>query len=140
MPRKQFVPRRDPADRPVSRAYQLSKQSFSLIPKIREVDLIMRSDSIARQKVHEVHPELLFWSMNHGKPLEHAKRISRELALAAARRAGAADPHVETTLSEKLALVGPGADYLAEAVARSTATGRPLASLHAGRADAPHIG
>lgn len=68
--------------------------------------------------------------------LEHAQRASRDLALAAARRAGAADPHVVTSVTEKLALVGPGTDYLAEAVARSTATGRPLA----GRADAPRIG
>jgi N-methylhydantoinase A/oxoprolinase/acetone carboxylase beta subunit len=68
--------------------------------------------------------------------LEHAQRRSRELALAAAHRAGATDPHVETRVTEKLAQVGPGADYLAEAVARSTATGRPLA----GHADAkPHI-
>jgi N-methylhydantoinase A/oxoprolinase/acetone carboxylase beta subunit len=58
--------------------------------------------------------------------LEHARRVSHELALAAARRAGASDPHVETSVSEKLALVGPGTGYLAEAVARSTATGRPL--------------
>lgn len=68
--------------------------------------------------------------------LDHARRISRELALAAARRAGAADPHVETRVSETLAEVGPGSDYLAEAVARSTATGRPLASTSA----AAHIG
>jgi N-methylhydantoinase A/oxoprolinase/acetone carboxylase beta subunit len=66
--------------------------------------------------------------------LEHAQRVSSELALAAACRAGAADPHVETSVTEKVAHVGPGADYLAEAVARSTATGRPLAG-HA----APHI-
>jgi N-methylhydantoinase A/oxoprolinase/acetone carboxylase beta subunit len=59
--------------------------------------------------------------------LEHARRVSRELALAAARRAGAADPHVETSVTEKLAHVDAGADYLAEAVARSIATGRPLA-------------
>jgi N-methylhydantoinase A/oxoprolinase/acetone carboxylase beta subunit len=59
--------------------------------------------------------------------LEHARRISRELALAAAQRAGAADPHVETSVAKKLAQVGGGSDYLAEAVARSTATGRPLA-------------
>jgi len=58
--------------------------------------------------------------------LEHARRVSHELALAAARRAGASDPHVETSVSEKLAQVGPGTGYLAEAVARSTATGRPL--------------
>jgi hypothetical protein len=70
-----------------------------------------------------------------GPALEHAQRVSRELALTAARRAGAADPHVETHMTEKLALVGPGADYLAEAVARSTATGRPLVGH-----TAPHIG
>jgi len=58
--------------------------------------------------------------------VEHARRVSRDLALAAARRAGAADPHVETSVSEKLARSGPGAEYLAEAVARSIATGRPL--------------
>jgi N-methylhydantoinase A/oxoprolinase/acetone carboxylase beta subunit len=58
--------------------------------------------------------------------LEHARRVSRDLALAAARRAGAADPHVETGVNEKLARSGPGADYLAEAVARSVATGRPV--------------
>jgi N-methylhydantoinase A/oxoprolinase/acetone carboxylase beta subunit len=59
--------------------------------------------------------------------LEHARRVSRELALEAARRAGAADPHVETSVTERVAQVGPGTDYLAEAAARSTATGRPLA-------------
>jgi hypothetical protein len=68
--------------------------------------------------------------------LEHAQRISRELALAAARRAGAADPHVETSVTERIADVGNGAEYLAEAVARSTATGRPLA----GHGNALHIG
>jgi len=59
--------------------------------------------------------------------LEHARRVSRELALAAALRSGATNPHVETSVTEKLAQVGGGGDYLAEAVARSTATGRPLA-------------
>jgi N-methylhydantoinase A/oxoprolinase/acetone carboxylase beta subunit len=39
--------------------------------------------------------------------VEHARRVSRELALAAARRAGAADPHVETSVSQKLAHSGP---------------------------------
>jgi N-methylhydantoinase A/oxoprolinase/acetone carboxylase beta subunit len=58
--------------------------------------------------------------------LDHARRVSRDLALAAARRAGASDPHVQTSVSEKLAQVGPGTGYLAEAVARSTATGRPF--------------
>jgi len=68
--------------------------------------------------------------------VEHARRVSRDLALAAARRAGAADPHVQTSVSEKLASSGAGADYLAEAVVRSVATGRPVL----GHAGALHMG
>jgi N-methylhydantoinase A/oxoprolinase/acetone carboxylase beta subunit len=88
-------------------------------------------------KVFRVHDPAGIKDYSDSEPaLEHARRVSRELALAAARRAGAADPHVETSVSEKLAQGGAGADYLAEAVARSTATGRPLASA----AGAAHIG
>jgi N-methylhydantoinase A/oxoprolinase/acetone carboxylase beta subunit len=79
-------------------------------------------------KVFRVHDPA--GSQDYADPppaLEHARRVSRELALAAARRAGAADPHVETSVTERIAHVGAGADYLAEAVVRSTATGRPLA-------------
>jgi N-methylhydantoinase A/oxoprolinase/acetone carboxylase beta subunit len=59
--------------------------------------------------------------------IEDARRVSRELALAAARRAGASDPHVETVVSERRAPAGRDSevDYLAEAVVRSRATGRP---------------
>ena len=53
--------------------------------------------------------------------------MSRELALAAAHRAGASDPHVDTTVTEKRAQNGQVPDYLAEALVRSTATGRPTA-------------
>jgi N-methylhydantoinase A/oxoprolinase/acetone carboxylase beta subunit len=54
-----------------------------------------------------------------------AKEISRELALAAARRAGALDPHVETVVTERRAASSSGDAYLAEATVRSRATGRP---------------
>jgi N-methylhydantoinase A/oxoprolinase/acetone carboxylase beta subunit len=59
--------------------------------------------------------------------IEHARRVSRELALAAARHAGASDPHLETSVIERRAQAGPNSDvdYLAEAVVRSRATGRP---------------
>ncbi|MFI4886065.1 MAG: hydantoinase/oxoprolinase family protein [Steroidobacterales bacterium] len=57
--------------------------------------------------------------------LAAAKDISRELALAAARRAGATDPHVETSVTEHRAVARSGDDYLAEATVRSRATGRP---------------
>ena len=61
--------------------------------------------------------------------IEEAKRVSRELALAAARRAGADDPQLETFVAERRAAGGAGddGDYLAEATVRSRATGRPVA-------------
>jgi N-methylhydantoinase A/oxoprolinase/acetone carboxylase beta subunit len=58
--------------------------------------------------------------------IEYAKRISRELALAAAQRAGASDPHIETFVMERRANAGSPEDYLAEATVRSRATGRPV--------------
>jgi N-methylhydantoinase A/oxoprolinase/acetone carboxylase beta subunit len=62
--------------------------------------------------------------------IEDAKRVSRELALAAARRAGANDPHVETQVLERRAHAGADEDYLAEATVRSRATGRPATGGH----------
>jgi N-methylhydantoinase A/oxoprolinase/acetone carboxylase beta subunit len=78
-------------------------------------------------KVFRVHDPA--GSQDYGdvdEALAHARRVATELALAAAVRAGAADPHVETTVSERRAHMG-ASDYLAEAVVRATATGRPLA-------------
>jgi N-methylhydantoinase A/oxoprolinase/acetone carboxylase beta subunit len=54
-----------------------------------------------------------------------AKDVARELALAAARRAGAVDPHVDTSLTERRASSSSSDTYLAEAVVRARATGRP---------------
>jgi N-methylhydantoinase A/oxoprolinase/acetone carboxylase beta subunit len=58
-----------------------------------------------------------------------AKEASRELALAAARRAGAMDPHVETVVTERRASSSSGDAYLAEATVRSRATGRPATGV-----------
>lgn len=60
--------------------------------------------------------------------IEEAKRVSREHALAAAVRAGASDPHLETSVVERRAHPGSADDYLAEATVRSRATGRPATS------------
>src|SRR6202453_500830 len=58
--------------------------------------------------------------------LDHAERVSRTLALGAARRAGAAAAPVDTTALERRAELTPGTDYLAEAIVCSTAVGRPF--------------
>ncbi len=57
--------------------------------------------------------------------IDHARRVSRELALAAALRAGAGGPPVATSVVRRLAKLAPGTEYLAEALVRSVATGRP---------------
>jgi N-methylhydantoinase A/oxoprolinase/acetone carboxylase beta subunit len=98
------------------------------------VEILVNQPSFKLFRVHD--PNGIMDYEDPAPALEHARRASRELALAAARRAGAAHPHVETSVSERLAHAGQGADYLAEAVARSIATGRPLA----GHAAVPHIG
>jgi len=90
------------------------------------VDILVNQPTF---KVFRVHDPA--GSRDYAEPapaLEHAHRLSRELALEAARRAGAADPHVDTSVLEKRAKVGPGTDYLAEAIVRSTAVGRPIVS------------
>ncbi|MDE2251512.1 MAG: hydantoinase/oxoprolinase family protein [Gammaproteobacteria bacterium] len=59
--------------------------------------------------------------------IEHARKAALGLAIAAARRAGATDPQVETSVRERRASMGSDLDYLAEALVRATATGRPYA-------------
>jgi len=57
--------------------------------------------------------------------IEDAKRTSRELALAAVRRAGAHEAQVETSVKQRGANAGSASEYLAEATVHSRATGRP---------------
>jgi len=51
---------------------KLSKQSFFIMPKIREVDLAMTPQ--LQQRVREIHPELAFWALAGGKPAKHNKK------------------------------------------------------------------
>jgi hypothetical protein len=64
---------------------------------------------------------------DEAEALGAARDLARELSLAAARRAGAADPHVELEVIERRAHMGPDTEFLAEALVRATATGRPFA-------------
>jgi predicted RNase H-like nuclease len=51
----------------------LSKQSWAISQKIREVDdLLMTSE--ARKLMREVHPEICFWGLNGGGSMMHPKR------------------------------------------------------------------
>lgn len=105
----------------------------------QSVEILVNQPSF---KVFRVHDPAGSQDYPDSQPaIDHAQRVSRALALGAARRAGAADPHVDTTVTERRAQVGPGTDYLAEAIVCSTAVGRPFVGR--GPADherTPHIG
>lgn len=53
---------------------RLSKQSWAITPRIREVDELVRESDEARRRLHEAHPELMFWALNGGRAMEHSKK------------------------------------------------------------------
>jgi predicted RNase H-like nuclease len=52
---------------------KVSKQGYMLFDKIREVDRVMTARLCER--VFEVHPELAFWRLNRGVPMQTPKKI-----------------------------------------------------------------
>jgi predicted RNase H-like nuclease len=52
----------------------LSRQAFAIVPKIREVDLLMQKNPRARRIVREVHPEVCFWALAGGVSMKHRKK------------------------------------------------------------------
>ena len=53
----------------------LSKQSYGILPKIREVDDYLKNKD-RRSKIHEMHPEVCFWALNKRSAMVHKKSIS----------------------------------------------------------------
>ena len=97
----------------------ISKQCFNLFPKIRELDRLMNPGLQAR--VFECHPELAFWALNGGQPLDAPKKVkSRPYppGLALRRRLLAAGGMPAELLGDDLSLPrGVAADDLLDAVA-----------------------
>ena len=55
----------------------LSKQTYAILPKIREVDSLLRESAKARRAVREAHPEICFWALAGGSPMRHRKKTGR---------------------------------------------------------------
>lgn len=51
----------------------LSKQTWNIMPKIKEVDEYMRR-VMPVEKVREMHPEVAFWALNGKRVLNHKKK------------------------------------------------------------------
>lgn len=52
----------------------LSKQAWGIVPKVGEIDELLRSSDAARMKIREVHPEVCFWGFNGQRPMSYSKK------------------------------------------------------------------
>lgn len=53
---------------------RLSKQTYAILPKIREIDALLCAEPSLLQLVYEVHPEVCFAHWNAGAPMRHPKQ------------------------------------------------------------------
>jgi len=53
---------------------RISRQSWHILPKIREVDAFLRADPGRADWLLEAHPEVSFQQCNHGAPLADSKK------------------------------------------------------------------
>jgi predicted RNase H-like nuclease len=53
---------------------RVSPHIWSIVPRILEVDELLRQDTSLQTVVQEMHPELTFTIMNAGVPMPHAKK------------------------------------------------------------------
>ncbi len=67
----------------------ITKQTWNICPKIREVDGYLRARPARFSPLRESHPELCFWALAGGEPMRHPKRTqegyAERLALLSAR-------------------------------------------------------
>ncbi len=52
---------------------KISKQCFFLFPKIRQIDALMTP--ALQSRIYETHPEVAFWALNRGVPLDEPKKV-----------------------------------------------------------------
>ena len=53
---------------------RISRQTWGILPKIRELDDLLRANPAAHAVTNEVHPELCFLKLNRDRPLRASKR------------------------------------------------------------------
>jgi len=90
----------------------LSQQAFGIIPKVKQVDDAISSDS--QRWAFEVHPEVCFWALNRRRPMAHNKKTKEGAAerIALVRRLF---PDIDRHLANRPPHVG--ADDLLDAAA-----------------------
>ncbi|MGH6843856.1 MAG: DUF429 domain-containing protein [Methylocella sp.] len=62
-------------------ARAVSKQLFGILPRIQQIDVILRQNPVLRDRVFEVHPEVSFKVMNNDEPLPKRKKVKGRIHL-----------------------------------------------------------
>jgi predicted RNase H-like nuclease len=58
---------------------RLAKQTWGIVPKIKELDEFLISNTAARSVIKESHPEVGFWALNNNSPMSNAKKKNEGL-------------------------------------------------------------
>jgi predicted RNase H-like nuclease len=107
-------------------------QAFAIFEKIREIDMLLRSDPSLVARIFETHPEVTFWRLNGKRSLDEPKKVKNrpfEPGLALRRRlllAAGIPPQILDAAPPR----GAGPDDLVDALACAMTARR----LHEGTA------
>jgi predicted RNase H-like nuclease len=52
----------------------MSKQAYNIMPKIKEIDDLLRREAGLRNVIHEVHPEVCFYALAGNRPMRENKK------------------------------------------------------------------
>lgn len=53
---------------------KLSKQTWNIIPKIKQLEKFLVSNTYYLNKIRESHPEICFWALSDKKPMQNSKK------------------------------------------------------------------
>ena len=95
---------------------RMTIQAWAIIPKIREVDELLRADTTIRSNVREVHPEICFYFMAGRRPMQFRKKKKAGRDERRSLLVGEFGDVVDRALSE-LRSIGCSADDLLDAFA-----------------------
>jgi len=133
---------------------KLSKQTWMIVPKIRELDDLLAAEPPARGRIREMHPEVCFAALA-GEPIRDGKATpdgqARRLEVLEAagaparailaealarwrRREVTADDVIDAIAGARTALAGPGGLATIPAEPGRDARGLPMEMVHVARA------
>jgi len=98
---------------------RIFRTTWNLMPRMRQVDEILRADSRAREVIREAHPEVLFWGLNRKRPMPSYKKGAAGQAerLEVLQRVYPRAPALFFELSKKLPRKRAAPDDLLDALA-----------------------